>query len=706
MGFLDDAVSAAGGALDALGAGSKSAADSTEKPERGASIQKAEDNSPKGKFGGDAKGDAVPNLHDSAPIEFIHYSLVHADDGKAFPHGQFKPPAGGKGGAPAGRAIMYRDALEREAIMLHGFLSSCKMVLAEYLKNHGIAGDAAQVVGSLLGGGSSKPKPDPTQLDGYMDKVTAAATPITTAQVKYPDVHKAGADLHQSRANFKQFAASLNDFYLKSDDGGSSPLGALNKVVGSLPGPAKVLMTIQKIGFSMFDIYLGVFLEMQGKLQRPIELASHQMTIDAITSNYEKHALTFPIWSAVEEAKEEETAPEDTEEEKKKGGFHKEVDFLKPVKDKAKEVSDKVDDVKKDVYDFAGANDEPKETPGSDQLTTIFSTLKGGESGKDAGSAAEMTTTALNNALKSVGGMPDFLNAPIREITAANMALLEEVYKRIMALSPAELKANKIKPEMLEAAGRRHLEQMLVGLPVKLLASVMPAKLGGGGKDVNFQGVSAQQLITHQIEEKLGKGVVGSIVNKVLDISIGQLADNLEDIRAKAAKEDSLTMEVFLGRLPWFTALMFRNTFFVMWNELVKVAFGPAAGFLDKASDAVTPGIEGAKDKVDEVAETKRKADQVSDRFTNKDNKDPNGGGVRAGSNSNIGDYQKDINDETDKGKQRDEERRKQRDAGAGLAAFKRAADPTDKFPLSKRVSEAKGDEVKDEVPSILPEPA
>lgn len=698
MGFLDDATKMAGKALDALGAGAQSASDSKEKPERGVSLLNSS-NSPRGKYANDIENSA-PNPMPTDPIEFIHYSFVHADDGNAFRHPEYQPPANGLGQPPPdGRAMMFRDALERESLMLHAYLNSCKIVLSEYLRNRGPLGDAAQVAGSLLGGGPSSPKPDPAQLDALADKVQGAAKKVNLGAIKYEDVHRAGADLHQARANFKQFAQSLKDHYLKPGGGGTSPLGVLDKAVGSLPGPAKALMAVQKIGFSMFDIYLGVFIELQRSTQRQIELASHRMTLDAITTNYEGHALTFPVWSPLDPAAvvEETTTREGGEEKKGGAGFSKEVDFLKPVKDQAKKIGDKVDRVKEDVYDFAGVNSEPRETPGSAELTKIFGVLKGGETGKDAGSATEMIVKALNASLESVGGLPSFLHAPIREITNANMGLLEEVYRRIMAQSPAALAKNKIEIDMLEAAGRRHLEKMLSGFLVGLLASLIPTK-AGGGSDVVFGGISAQQMATKQLEERLGKNAPGRIIDKVLDIAIGQLADNLDQVRAKAAKEKCLTMEVFLGRLPWLTALMFRNTFFVMWNELVKVAFGPAAGFLDKATGAVAPGVEKAKDALDTAEEAKRRAEKLNEV------KDE---GVSVGpKGSNLDKYENAVEDETEGGKARAEERAGQRERAAQLDAFKLGADPLEKFPISGRVAAGQGETVTDEVPSILPEAA
>lgn len=697
MGFLDDAAKVANQAFGALGAKGQAAADSTEKPERGETLIKPE-NSPRGNFGNDPTNSANPNPVPADPIEFIHYSLVHADDGQSFHHAPYQPPAGGQGKPPRGRGIMFRDALERESLLLHGYLNSCKIVLSEYLRNRGPVGDAAAMVGGLLGGGSSKPKPDAAQLDTYLVKIKTAGESIKPASVDYPLLQQAGVDLHQARANYKQFLKSLQDYYLKPSDG-KGPLGALDKVVGSLPGPAKILMTVQKIGFSMFDIYLGCYLEMQQATQRQIELASHQMTIDSILNKYEKHALTFPIWGPITEAKEEVIEETTEGEEKKKGaGFSKEVDFLKPVKDQAKKLGNEVDKVKKDIYDFAGANGDAPETTGTAPLAAIFSTLKGGESGKDPGSATAILVKALNAALESVGGMPSFLEFPVRQVMNANLGLLEEVYKRLMAQPAAEMATTPIRMEMLETAGRRHLEQMLVALPIELLVSLLPAKIGGGGGDFAVGGVSAKQMAAHQLEEKLGKGGVGQIVNKVLGVAIGQLTDNLETIRKHAAAQRCLTMEIFLGRLPWLIALMFRNTFFVMWNDLVKVAFGPAAAFLEDATKPVGSAVEKGKDAVDTAQEAKRRAEKLNEV------KDE---GVSVGpKGSNLGKYEDAVEDETEEGKQRAEERAAERNQGDAIAAFKRGADPNENFPVANRVPEGEGLRVLKEVPSILPEAA
>ncbi len=287
MGLLDDAASALDKVANAGGSGAAVTATPTFIP--------------------DPDGSGKPNALDTGiPTEFIHYGLVHADTGKKFLHKKFAPSGTAK--PPEGHAIMFRDALEREAILLHGFVSSCAVVLQEYLKDKGPLGDIGAAVGDLMGGGPKKDsKPDPTQLDSIISEIKSATDSIKGESTNYKDIHEAGKKLHQARANFNKFCESLNDYYLKppSDEG---PAGALNSVVSaipSIPGVGNTIQVVQRFLFKMFDIYLGVYLELRRNQdpakkdesmmshERNIERASHWITIDAIKTNYEKYELTF-----------------------------------------------------------------------------------------------------------------------------------------------------------------------------------------------------------------------------------------------------------------------------------------------------------------------------------------------------------------------------------------------------------------------------
>ena len=68
----------------------------------------------------------------------------------------------------------------------------------------------------------------------------------------------------------------------------------------------------------------------------------------------------------------------------------------------------------------------------------------------------------------------------------------------------------------------------------------------------------------------------------------------------------------------------------------------------------------------------------------------------------NLGNYKDAVEDETEEGKQRADERAAERNQANAIAAFKRGADPNENFPITNRVPEGEGLRVLKEVPSIL----
>jgi len=687
VGLLDDAV----GALDALANAGAAGGAATATPKfirDEPLVGQHEDTG--GAAGPDPDGSGKYNALDTGiPTEFIHYGLVHADTGKKFTHKKFSP--NGASAVPDGHAIMFRDALQREAVLLHGFVSSCAVVLQEYLKDKGPLGDVGAAVGSLMGGGPSASKPDPTQLDSIISDIKSTADSIKGDTINYEDIHEAGKKLHQARANFNKFCESLNDYYLKPPSG-EGPAGALNQVMSaipSIPGVGNTIQVVQRFLFKMFDIYLAVYLELRRSHdpqpvdesltshERIIERASHWMTIDAIKTDYETYALIFPVWFK--------------KPEKKDGGGDDKDNLLKPVEDAVKDVEKKVDDIKKDIYDFAGANQEPEDTPGTKQIEAVFSSLKGSEK-KDSTAppapptGADVTISALNTMLSDIGGLPTFLNRPIQEVTAANVGLLEEVFKRLMAKEASA----PIDNQMLLEAGRRYLTNMITGIGVGLVSGMVPTSFGVGGKTF-----SAQDFISKELNQYLGK-----FTEPILILSIGDLAAALEQSRKKAEAEKAQTMEVYLGCLPWLTALMFRNTFFPIWNLLADKIFGSVAGPLKSVLGDANSKLNAVRDRVDQAKNAEDTAEKYADAA-----KDVN---VDA---SQLDQASKPFDDAQAAADADAAKRKAERDKEA---AKKKAIDDfvdddqlknkDQKFPITARVADGQGLKVEEELPSVLPQ--
>lgn len=703
MGLLDDAAGALGSIAKAGGAGG--AVTGTPKFIGDEPLTGAHDDVG-GASGPDPDGSGKHNLLDTGiPVEFIHYGLVHADTDKKFLHKKFTPATAKA--PPEGHAIMMRDALQREAILLHGFVSSCAVVLQEYLKDKGPLGDVGAAVGALMGGGPTESKPDPTQLDAIMDKIKSSADKIKGDTIKYKDIHDVGKELHQTRADFNAFCEQLNKYYLKPPSG-DGPAGALNSAMSaipSIPGVGNTIQVVQKFLFKMFDIYLAAYLELRRQHdekqaavedslmshERNIERASHWMTIDAIKTNYETYALTYPVWfKKPPPPKDDGTGGEAGDPNNLLQPVMDKVnEAKKDVEEKVQDVKDKADEIKKDIYDFMGKNQDPEPTPGTAQMTAVFAVFKGDK--KDSAApprpptAADATINALNTMLSDIGGLPSFLNRPIQEVTAANIGLLEDVFKRLMLQEASA----PIDNTLLLAAGRRYLTNMITGLGVGLISGMVPT---------GFQGFSAQDFISKEMNQFLGK-----YTEPILMLAIGDLAVALEQSRKKAEENKAQTMEVYLGRLPWLIALMFRNTFFPLWNLIAEKVFGSVGGPLKSVLKGANEKLNAVRDKVDDAQKMKDTATNTADAAKN----------TKVDTKTTKDDLTKPYEDAEKKAEDDAAKRKADRDAEE---AKKKAIDDfvegdmykkkDEKFPVTARVADGEGLKVEAEEPSVLPDSA
>ncbi|HQU92679.1 MAG TPA: hypothetical protein PLK77_10305, partial [Pyrinomonadaceae bacterium] len=256
MGLLDDASAK----LDALSAGPETSQTEAQPPEfsLGDTLTKPESGD-SGWVGPSYAGqDDNPNPLDAGiPTEFIHFGKVHPDIGKRFPHISYKPA--GETEPPGGHAIVFRDGIEREAITLFGFVSSTKQALVDATASRGGVGALVDMASNALGGGPAA-GPDPTQLDTFLSDITSAVSPVNTASLLYPDIHEAGKKLHETRATYIAFCQTLNDHYVKPQEGGlmDGAAGAL----ANLPGVGNIMAMVQKFAFKYFDLYLAAYLEL------------------------------------------------------------------------------------------------------------------------------------------------------------------------------------------------------------------------------------------------------------------------------------------------------------------------------------------------------------------------------------------------------------------------------------------------------------
>ena len=657
MGFLDDAVNKASDALDDLTGGQEtSQAQAAAEFETGEQIS-ADDENQGGSAAPAPDGGSQPVTFDfGIPIEFIHFGKVHADAGKKFPHETFEPETAET--APEGHAIMFRDALEREAVALFGFVSSTKVSVIETNKSKGGLADVADMAGDLLGG-SSATAPDPAQLDTFLSDIKTAISTINNETIVYKDIHETGKKLHETRAVYVAFCNTLNEFYIKPPSGALDQVGG---VISNVPGVGKIMGTVQRFAFKMQDLYLAAYLELRKFHEKSVEDAAHDLTIAAIKENYEDHELTYPIWFKKREA---ETPPE-------------------PEPDNAIEsaVND-VGEVIDDVYDFLGVKGSPESTPGTSALAAVFSKMKGSPETTSGAlpSAAACIINGLDAAMADISGVPNFVKKVISEVNTANLELLEEIYAR--------LQANKLEGEInslaLFEASRHALSQKLINIMSHLASGLLP----GGDLSAGIPG--GKKLSAKQFAEKLVEEHLSKYAEPIIAIAIGDLAGQMETSRKKAAENKAQTMEVMLGRLPFFTALMFRNIFFPMWNIVVEKVFDTVAPQVAKVVKEINKVLDKAKDGVDTVGDYKKRAENIQDKAAS---------GVNSA--GDIGDIKK-AAEENPEAEAREAERKAAADKKDKLDSFYKENDKDKDFPAVSRITDGKGEKVTEEIESVLP---
>lgn len=670
MGLLDDASAK----LDALSAGPETSQSKAEeiKFEEGETLSKPE--SGDGGFVGTqpAGQDTKPNVVDAGiPTFYLHFGFEHPDMGKNFPHITYAPA--NETDPPEGHAISFRDGIEREAIVLFGFVSSTKQALVDATASRGGVGAVVDMAANALGGGGGA-APDPTQLDTFLSEIKSTVATINAATVKYPDIHAAGKKLHETRANYAAFCKSLNDYYVKPPEG--NPLDAAAGALANLPGVGNIMATVQRFAFKFFDLYLAAYLQLRTTHEKSVELGAHDLTIKAIKADYKDFTFTYPIWF---------TKPDSQKPKKQEAGDDK--NLLKPVTDKVDEVKKDVEEKVNDVYDFLGTNSAPKKTPGTDALKEIFGKLKGPkETTPDAiPSASTCLIEGMDAAMKDIKGIPNFVKTVMTKMNDANIGLLEEIYARMMAAGCE----GPIDSAALVMAGRRHLSVKIVGIMGDLAGGVLPSSDFSMNVTEGKQ-ISVQQFLAKIVEEKLAP-----YVDPVIEYMIGDLAGQMEASRKKASDEKAQTMEVMLGRLPWFTAIMFKNTFFPIWNLVIEKVFDEINPQIADVVRSVNSVFETAKNYVDTAQDYKARAGHVSDKMAS---------GV--GSLQDLSDLKDAAADESPEAKARREEREKQQAEKDKLDKFYQPNDKDAEFPVTGRVEDCEGIKVTEEIASLLPKPA
>lgn len=609
-----------------------------------------------------------------APTEFVHFGRTHAALAPTFPHDQ----------KSLGDAVMWRDALEREALLLHGFLRRAQAVFTEYKNSQGAIGDVMSAVNVLGGSGSSGP--DLSRFDELSNRITAAGGSINKDDgIDYPTLHQAGIDLHKVRANYIDFVRKTGDAYLKHDDGGGTPGGALAGVTGAVSSAAgsaisaiggpvgKVLSVIQGIVFKPYDIYLSMYLAVRDEYEDAIDNASYAMTLKSIRA---KAVPTFEVWFPLPKPPEEDEGDmgddlSNAGDAAKKGDIAGAIDAAKKAADDAKK---KVDQKIQSVKDFLSPEAPDDPTPGDEALASIFDSFTSAKLDKreDDGTLRQRKKLAAvlsESIAKGVGvdSMPTWFTKPLDKIIEKEIELLRLIYHKAAIAGPTMT----FSQDSLNKLGQEWFFDALIDMIVKQFAFLQDSPGGLG----TIQG----QKITKQAFIEKGRDLIrdqfGQYLNPILELAMTNMGQRLNEAiegakdqagqsklasaagalglsndKNKAAEsignareKHCMTMELLLARLPEVTALLIRDTVLPVYDLIFDQLAGKGVGAIGNALSPVKNMVSAAKSKMDDAKDYKDRVNKL------RSDTDDGQGGTSINQSTDFGKLKDDLTTATPK---------------------------------------------------------
>ncbi len=573
-----------------------------------------------------ARAANLENAHNAYPIiEFIHFGFVHQTHTNLFPHDDFqddKKDDNVQDGAKP-RAIQFRSALEREAILLATFMECMQTVLDVRDKSGGALGGlgkALNAAGNLLGeGGGGSGKLSASDVNSYIQAVVDAAKPILDDTITYTNIHKAGIDLQQARQNYRDglLAKIIAEKGATNSDTTGGMMGQVMGMAGGLGGAAgamaNVLTFTQGVVFKPQDLLVKFFALVAQATEPQIEVAANTMTLNAIkalgstdnsadadnpdnAANKSFGNPFLPVWMYPEKPK---TDTWDNAPDNPLGNVGNDSGLLSPL---LKPVQSATDTAHKDVVDegnkvkafFEHPPNNPP--PGMDPLGVAFmNPPKAGGTDKAGLVPMAMDAKAIQACAQTFDvpvplGLPEKVIGPVIAIV---LEFVEASFKSILVRDETQV----IDKDAVLKSGRDDIQ---IGKRLEDIArSFFPIlddirhwqtpDIGLGfqtrpGELIDKGVTDIDSLISDKLKP---------IMDPALKFAMDTFADQLEQARQYAVKTKANTMEWYLGRLPWLHATLFCNLFLPFWGALMRIA----SDLVDKGTGGALKAILNAADK-------------------------------------------------------------------------------------------------------------
>ena len=398
-------------------------------------------------------GATSPNLLNekdaSVLLEFIHFGNVHTTYANYFVHStSFKDNEKDDKFAPnlRPRAIQFRSALEREAVLLSVFMECTQTVLQERQDSKGALGTAMNTLGSMVGaGGGGSGQTTPGEVNPHIQKVVGAIKPVLGESITYPPVHQAGRDMHQARADYRALLSKI-DKEKPSSDAGSSLTNKLMTGISSGLGGAggtigDVISFAQGLAFKPQDVKVKFYIKVAIQQEPQIETACHDMTLKAIQAAQNP---VLPVWfgdpnaqGTPPEAWDGSQAPQNPlqHEDDRSNLLRKPINMVADPMQQFR--NDRVQDANK-IKNFFENPTPPEPPPGTDALAEAFE-VAAKPKGKQDPMPMQMGALAVQAFIEALGltsPINSFCEGIISTVVAVTLDFMHGTYEALLVRSP------------------------------------------------------------------------------------------------------------------------------------------------------------------------------------------------------------------------------------------------------------------------------
>ncbi|RMX04253.1 hypothetical protein D8I35_15815 [Corticibacter populi] len=580
-------------------------------------------------------------------LQFLHLCHAHRAEPGDFP-----------GGATAQGTAM-RDALVREAVLLHSFVRGTQNVLAKVKASKGAAG-AMLDTAAALAGGSTQAAPGPEAFDALLASIRAAIDPVNQAGFGYPAIHAAGEALGQTADAYHAQCKPA----LQAGQGGGAGLPSIPGLSNAL-GKAGVPKVIEKVPqwlFKVQDAYLALHAATREAYEWPLMKISHDYSLQAIRGRWQP---SYDIWrlrnhEATEAAVQDDPSLaenllgngigmlEDKPINNRYGfsdipgqgrdanGDPEDGSVIASLQKAQGAIADKRHDAQDKMADLVGllatARDAQADMPPEAvaALARACALLRGAGQQGDAKSAGlpplgEVIASALGQSLCS-GNLPDFMRWWCGRMGGITTDLLEGVLQAVHG------SASGPHPVVVLTAVHHTLADQLVGLLFELVTGRKPGENDMGAQqqdarsavddlgqlDVDAAFRKARTLVpdkdqaSNRAADLLGQFLAGQgrHLDGIVFFVASELHEELLDAWMETRGKNAMSMEAYLGRLPMLAATLARNLIFPVFNLLLK-AFGLGDKLAGAVWDPVSQGIGRVADAVQTAKQTKDDINQA-----------------------------------------------------------------------------------------------